>query len=44
MKNLVKFIHPDIEKSKVNRLWIKELEAHNGITINNVYSNYPDWN
>jgi glutathione-regulated potassium-efflux system ancillary protein KefG len=43
MKILVNVFHPNLEKSRVNRRWIKELEAHNEITINNGYSRYPDW-
>jgi len=41
MKILVNVFHPNLEQSKVNRRWVKELEARNDITINNGYSHYP---
>ena len=43
MKILVNVFHPNLEQSKVNLRWVKELEVRNDITINNGYSHYPDW-
>ena len=43
MKILVNAFHPNLEQSKVNRRWVKELEAHKDITINQCYLKYPDW-
>lgn len=42
MKILVNLFHSNIEKSTVNRRWLKELESHAEITINQPYSQYPD--
>ena len=43
MKILVNVFHPNLEQSKVNRRWVKELEGRPDITINIAYSRYPDW-
>lgn len=43
MKILVNVFHPHLEQSRVNRRWIRELEAHNDITVNDGYSLYSDW-
>jgi putative NADPH-quinone reductase len=42
MKILVNLFHSNLEKSTVNRRWLKELEGHSQITINQPYSKYPD--
>ena len=42
MKILVNLFHSNMEKSSVNRRWLKELEGHSEITINQPYSQYPD--
>ncbi|WP_046216665.1 NAD(P)H-dependent oxidoreductase [Paenibacillus wulumuqiensis] len=45
MKTLVILAHPDIEVSRVNQRWRKELLQHPGdITIHELYKEYPDWN
>jgi glutathione-regulated potassium-efflux system ancillary protein KefG len=43
MKILVNIFHPNLERSKVNRRWLEELEKFDDITINIAYSQYPDW-
>ena len=42
MKILVNLFHSNMEKSTVNRRWLRELENHTEITINQPYSQYPD--
>ena len=42
MKILVNLFHSNMEKSTVNRRWLRELEDHAEITINQPYSQYPD--
>jgi hypothetical protein len=42
MKILVNLFHANLEKSTVNRRWLKELESHSQITINQPYRQYPD--
>jgi putative NADPH-quinone reductase len=34
--------HPNLEESIVNRTWLKEIRKYNGITIHDVYREYPD--
>lgn len=44
MKTLVILAHPNIEASRVNRRWKEELLQHpDGITIHELYKEYPDW-
>ena len=42
MKILVNLFHANLEKSTVNRRWLKELESQSQITINQPYRQYPD--
>lgn len=45
MKTLVISAHPDIESSKVNKVWKRELLKYpDEITIHELYKEYPDWN
>ncbi|NRT71961.1 NAD(P)H-dependent oxidoreductase [Clostridium beijerinckii] len=45
MKTLVILAHPDIESSKVNKVWKRELLKYpDEITIHELYKEYPDWN
>lgn len=45
MKTLVILSHPDIENSRINKTWKKELENHpEEIQIHELYKEYPDWN
>lgn len=42
MKTLIVIAHPNLEKSKVNRQWIKEAEKHSSIfTVHKLYEKYP---
>ena len=38
------FAHPRFEKSKTNRALLKNIEQHQGITFNDLYEQYPDFN
>lgn len=40
---LVLFAHPAIEKSRINSQLIKAVQNLEGITVNNLYENYPDF-
>ena len=40
-KILVLFAHPAFEKSRAHRALIRHIEKVNGITINDLYENYP---
>lgn len=42
MKVLVIVAHPDLEKSKVNKRWVEELNKNKKITVNNLYEKYPN--
>ena len=42
MKILVNLFHSNLEKSTVNRRWLRELESHSELTINQPYGQYPD--
>lgn len=42
-KILILFTHPAIEKSRINKQLIKSIEKLDGITVNNLYENYPDF-
>ncbi|TCS78152.1 NAD(P)H-dependent oxidoreductase [Pectinatus cerevisiiphilus] len=44
MKTLVILAHPNIEKSRVNKVWKQELcQYQNEITVHELYKEYPDW-
>jgi len=42
-KILILFAHPAIGKSRINRLLIDSIKDTDGITLNNLYENYPDF-
>ncbi|WP_025719628.1 NAD(P)H-dependent oxidoreductase [Paenibacillus polymyxa] len=45
MKTLVILAHPNIEDSRVNNRWKRELLQYtNEITIHEIYKEYPNWN
>lgn len=41
-KVLILFAHPALEKSRVNRQLIKEIDAIEGVTFHDLYEEYPD--
>ncbi len=43
MKVLIEFAHPALQKSRVNKLLISAAAETEGITINDLYENYPDF-
>lgn len=44
MKNiLILFAHPAIEKSRINKVLIDSVKDIEGVTINELYENYPDF-
>lgn len=44
MKTLVILAHPNLEASRVNKRWKKELLQHpNDIAIHEIYKEYPEW-
>ncbi|MCH3963933.1 MAG: NAD(P)H-dependent oxidoreductase [Clostridium sp.] len=44
MKALVILTHPDIENSRVNKIWKQELVKYpDDIEIHELYRDYPDW-
>jgi len=43
-KILILFSHPRFEKSKTNRALLKNIEQHQGVTLNDLYEQYPDFN
>ncbi len=44
MKTLVILAHPNLEASRVNQRWKKELLRHpNDIAIHEIYKEYPEW-
>ncbi len=44
MKNiLILFAHPAYHKSKINKKLIETVENMEGVTVNNLYNNYPDF-
>jgi glutathione-regulated potassium-efflux system ancillary protein KefG len=43
-KILILFAHPRFEKSKTNRALLKNIERQEGITFNDLYEQYPDFN
>ncbi len=43
MKTLVIVIHPNMEKSRINRRWVEELQKYpDQITVNLLFQEYPD--
>jgi glutathione-regulated potassium-efflux system ancillary protein KefG len=40
---LVLFAHPALEKSRINQQMIKAIENLDGVWLNNLYENYPDF-
>ncbi len=43
MKNiLILFAHPAFEKSRVNRVLVKDLDQVEGVTVHDLYEAYPD--
>jgi glutathione-regulated potassium-efflux system ancillary protein KefG len=43
-KILILFAHPRFEKSKTNRALLKNIERQEGVTLNDLYEQYPDFN
>jgi len=43
-KILILFAHPRFEKSKTNRALLKDIDSINGVTLNDLYEQYPDFN
>ncbi|MBP1750064.1 MAG: modulator of glutathione-dependent potassium efflux system [Deltaproteobacteria bacterium] len=41
---LILFAHPRFEKSRVNRVLIRHVQDMPGITVNDLYEEYPDFN
>lgn len=41
---LILFAHPRFEKSKTNRALLKNIDRINGVTLNDLYEKYPDFN
>ncbi|WP_417899897.1 NAD(P)H-dependent oxidoreductase [Bacillus haimaensis] len=41
MKVLIIVAHPNLEESKVNRVWKERLEQENKVTVHDIYSEYP---
>jgi glutathione-regulated potassium-efflux system ancillary protein KefG len=41
---LILFAHPRFEKSKTNRALLKNIERQEGVTLNDLYEQYPDFN
>ncbi len=42
-KILILFAHPTFHKSRINKQLINAVENMEGVTINNLYENYPDF-
>lgn len=40
---LILFAHPAIDKSRINKQLIQSVKKLDGITVNNLYENYPDF-
>ncbi|PIF02095.1 MAG: NAD(P)H oxidoreductase [Draconibacterium sp.] len=40
---LILFAHPNSNKSQINRKMINAVDSLEGITVNNLYENYPDF-
>ena len=43
-KILILFAHPRFEKSKTNRALLQHIGARQGVTFNDLYEKYPDFN
>jgi glutathione-regulated potassium-efflux system ancillary protein KefG len=43
-KILILFAHPRFEKSKTNRALLENIERQEGITLHDLYEQYPDFN
>lgn len=43
-KVLILFAHPRFEKSKVNRALLAGVDRMDGVTVNDLYEQYPDFN
>ncbi len=43
-KVLILFAHPRFEKSKTNRALLKNIGERQGVTLNDLYEQYPDFN
>ena len=43
MRVLLLFAHPDLEKSRVNRRMIREVQGLPGVTFHDLYEAYPDF-
>jgi len=43
-KILILFAHPRFEKSKTNRALLKNIGKRQGVTLNDLYEQYPDFN
>lgn len=43
-KILILFAHPRFEKSKTNRALLKNIERQEGVTLHDLYEEYPDFN
>ncbi|MBN1055124.1 general stress protein [Clostridium botulinum] len=42
MKTLVIVAHPNIEKSRINKTWVKFLSKEDNITVHEIYNTYKD--
>jgi glutathione-regulated potassium-efflux system ancillary protein KefG len=42
-KVLILFAHPTIHKSRINKKLINAIEGLEGVTVNSLYENYPDF-
>ncbi len=42
MKTLVIVAHPNLAESYVNKIWVERLKEEENITLNDLYSKYPD--
>lgn len=42
-KVLITLVHPNLSESKINKLLSENISKENNITINNLYSKYPDF-
>ena len=42
MKILVNVFHPDLEKSAVNKAWVRQLEKTADVTVRKICQRYPD--
>jgi glutathione-regulated potassium-efflux system ancillary protein KefG len=43
-KILILFAHPRFEKSRTNRILLDKIEEQPGVTLNDLYEQYPDFN